>query len=391
MDFTSEKLSDLDLKEVLQVSHVALECDHSIELTKEVLRLMETVFRTSCSNFFFSLPWADELDVNRVISLTISEAFLDRFRKYYHKLDPFIRFYSLKYCPTTVSTEQILPYGKLTSGEYYNDFLKPQSIYSQMSIFLSNKNGLLGSFNLFRPPGGGVFTRRDRAKAELMATYLTEALNRTLISEKTATQTAMIDKILSGIPFGTVVLMNEWLEPIYCSEAAKKKLPGLCGIKASNSDCLRYLSKILNVHFGKQVLSADSGKTSQSRDKRIKMPAKKGNTEIIVRQVRMGNPRRTFFAVCLENEEGGVPTTREKEKLRSMGLTKREIEVVLLLSEGLKNPEIGKKLFISEHTVENHLRSIFRKMGVTNRTAATNRVLRIPRRAPTLFWLGEAS
>lgn len=127
MDVTSERLSALDLKEVLQVSRVALECDHSIELTKEVLRLMETVFRTNCSDFFFSLAWADELDVNRVISLTISEAFFAQFRKYYHKLDPFIHFYSLKYCPTAVSTEQVLNYVKLTSGEYYNDFLKPQS------------------------------------------------------------------------------------------------------------------------------------------------------------------------------------------------------------------------------------------------------------------------
>lgn len=379
MDFTSERLSDLDLKEVLQVSRVALECDDAIELTEEVLGLMERVFKTSCSNFFFSLAWADELDLNRVISLTISEAFLEKFRKYYYKLDPFIHFYSLKFCPTAVSTEQILPYAELTSGEYYNEFLKPQSIHSQMSIFLRNKNGLLGNFNLFRPPGGRVFTRRDRAKAELMAPYLAEALSKIRMSEKTTTQTAMIDKILLDLPYGAVVLMNEWYEPIYCSDTAKEKLRKQCNATDGNKDCLRYLSKVLSDHFGSQV-------TPVLRKRKLKLQIRRGKLEIIVRLVRMGIPERTFFAIYLESEGADAHKTREEEKLKDLGLTPRERDVVRLLSEGLKNPEIGKRLFISEYTVENHLRSIFKKMGVSNRTAATNRLFMMTKQHPSLFW-----
>ena len=222
MKVTSDRLSAQDLKEVLQISRAALECDRSEELAREVLRLMETVFKTSCNNFFFSHAWENKLDFHRTISLTISQAAFDRFRKYYHQLDPFIQNVSFSSCPTTVSTEQILPFRKLISGEYYNDFLKPLSIHSQMSIFLRNRNGLLGSFNLFRPSNRDVFSSSDRAKAELMAPYLTEALNKAFMSEKTASQSAMIDKILSDLPFGTVVLMNEWLEPVYCSETAKE-------------------------------------------------------------------------------------------------------------------------------------------------------------------------
>jgi DNA-binding NarL/FixJ family response regulator len=62
-------------------------------------------------------------------------------------------------------------------------------------------------------------------------------------------------------------------------------------------------------------------------------------------------------------------------RLKGFGLSRRELDVVILLSKGLKNNEIGKKLFISPHTVDNHLKSIYRKMGVTNRTAATRRIL----------------
>ena len=45
-------------------------------------------------------------------------------------------------------------------------------------------------------------------------------------------------------------------------------------------------------------------------------------------------------------------------------LTRRELEVLKLLSIGLYNKEIGEKLEISERTVKNHISSIFRKMSL---------------------------
>jgi DNA-binding NarL/FixJ family response regulator len=50
-------------------------------------------------------------------------------------------------------------------------------------------------------------------------------------------------------------------------------------------------------------------------------------------------------------------------------LTKREHEVVSLLSEGLQNKQIASRLSISETTVRHHLTSIFNKLKVANRLA----------------------
>lgn len=58
----------------------------------------------------------------------------------------------------------------------------------------------------------------------------------------------------------------------------------------------------------------------------------------------------------------------EKEKIDL--LTKRELEVLKLLSVGLYNKEIGEKLNISERTVKNHISNIFKKIEVTDRTQA---------------------
>jgi hypothetical protein len=47
-----------------------------------------------------------------------------------------------------------------------------------------------------------------------------------------------------------------------------------------------------------------------------------------------------------------------------------------LLAEGLSNVEIGRRLYISDHTVKYHLRRAYRKLGVANRTEAATLALR---------------
>jgi len=52
------------------------------------------------------------------------------------------------------------------------------------------------------------------------------------------------------------------------------------------------------------------------------------------------------------------------------GLTARELEVLAQASQGKTNKEIGKNLFISDRTVQGHLKNIYQKFGVTSRTEA---------------------
>jgi ATP/maltotriose-dependent transcriptional regulator MalT len=58
-------------------------------------------------------------------------------------------------------------------------------------------------------------------------------------------------------------------------------------------------------------------------------------------------------------------------------LTAREQEVLALLAGGLHNRDIASALSISEHTVKFHLASIFGKLGVSTRTEAVQRGLRL--------------
>ena len=57
---------------------------------------------------------------------------------------------------------------------------------------------------------------------------------------------------------------------------------------------------------------------------------------------------------------------------RPDGLSTRELEILALVARGLSNREIGRRLFISEHTAANHMRNILRKTRCANRTEATS-------------------
>ncbi|MEJ2560484.1 MAG: LuxR C-terminal-related transcriptional regulator, partial [Anaerolineae bacterium] len=54
-------------------------------------------------------------------------------------------------------------------------------------------------------------------------------------------------------------------------------------------------------------------------------------------------------------------------------LSERELEVLQLIAEGLTNPEIASRLFLSLHTIKVHTRNIYGKLGVHNRTEAVTR------------------
>jgi ATP/maltotriose-dependent transcriptional regulator MalT len=62
--------------------------------------------------------------------------------------------------------------------------------------------------------------------------------------------------------------------------------------------------------------------------------------------------------------------TLNEARLRELGITRRELEILELIAGGLSNREIAEKLFVSENTVKTHSSRLFDKLSAKRRTQA---------------------
>jgi len=67
---------------------------------------------------------------------------------------------------------------------------------------------------------------------------------------------------------------------------------------------------------------------------------------------------------------GAQPFSESEARLRELGITRREREILELIADGLSNREIAEKLFVSENTVKTHSTRLFDKLSAKRRTQA---------------------
>ncbi len=150
-----------------------------------------------------------------------------------------------------------------------------------------------------------------------------------------------------------VVLMDinmPGINGIEATKAIKREVPQTAIVALTIHDDRQYITELMHAGVGGYVLKDIEADTLLD----VICTVSKGETVVhpaITRKVFGSN---SLFI----NNEG------------SSQLSKREKEVLSLVSKGLTNKEIAKALFISEKTVKNHLTSIFRKLEVADRTQA---------------------
>jgi DNA-binding NarL/FixJ family response regulator len=108
---------------------------------------------------------------------------------------------------------------------------------------------------------------------------------------------------------------------------------------------------------------------------------------VLLRQVMQGSvhfatPRIARAVVTQATRQSRLDETRA-EACGETGLTARELEVLEMVARGLPNRTVAEQLFLSDQTVKRHLRKVYRKLGVANRTEAALTAYRLGLHAVT--------
>ncbi|BCK01908.1 response regulator [Anaerocolumna chitinilytica] len=176
---------------------------------------------------------------------------------------------------------------------------------------------------------------------------------------------------------GDIVVVGEAGDGIECLEQLESKKPDvlLLDINMPRMGGLKVLEKLREMKHTTKVLILTIHNEIEYLLKAVEI----GVNGYILKDSESDLLRRAIFAVYRGEtyiQPNMIPLLNEKlegkEDITSSEslLTKREMEVLKLITEGLFNKEIAYNLSISEKTVKNHVSNIFRKISVSDRTQA---------------------
>ena len=135
-------------------------------------------------------------------------------------------------------------------------------------------------------------------------------------------------------------------------------LPELC--QASPSSRVLVLTGVQNPDAHRRAIRRGAMGIvlkEHAADQLLKAIKKVNDGEVWIERSMMGSMIQEF----------NKPAMVDPEVAKIESLTDREREVIALIGEGLKNKQVGERLFISETTVTHHLSSVFSKLEVSDR------------------------
>lgn len=103
------------------------------------------------------------------------------------------------------------------------------------------------------------------------------------------------------------------------------------------------------------------------------------SSDDLVHQIELAHRGETVIDPGLAARAAGTAARLQRDEFwpgARQGLTQRESEILAYMVTGLSNRGIATKLVIGDETVKSHLRSIYRKLGVSDRTGAVATALR---------------
>lgn len=267
---------------------------------------------------------------------------------------------------------------------FYNEFLKPQSIYHVMTIGLDKANqprgvpgGMIG---LHRSKRNTPFSEMDVARVAALLPYYVQAMQRVQIKDMTTERQSIVEVLSKESPLRGVMILDHDFAPT----SVYGEVSNLLGIpKPTSTHAPETLSREITRDIQaacRDLLDQNEAGNRAPDGHAVRFTTRSGK-EIACRiHARTEETGRSHFIVCFLRESEDIDGSAAER----FNMTMREIEIAHLIVKGMTNPQIAEVLNISVRTVQNHLRAIYDKVHVHNRTALAATLLGLTRGADSV-------
>ena len=242
--------------------------------------------------------------------------------------------------------------GRPETSSRYRDLLEPLGLGDELRVAFVAGGSCWGVACLARERGSAPFGSQDARVMTRLGPHIAEGLRSALLLAEASNQSGdaegpgvlLIDEDLSVV--ASTPRAERWL-----AEISTEHEPRVRGLPAS----------VVNVVTA--LLTADPARGDQP-EPRVRVRARSGRWLVLHAAHLAADESSTTVAVVIEPAGRGdlAPLL-----LQAHGLTAKESEVARLVLLGYTTKDISAAMFISEHTVQDHLKSIFAKAGVGSR------------------------
>ena len=235
----------------------------------------------------------------------------------------------------------------------WRELLSDYAVHDVASLVFRDRFGCWAFLELWRNGPDGAFTASEGEFLSAIASPITDALRRC------QARTFRAQRAAPDRPGPVVLVLSGELEVRAQTPETEKYLRILV---PPDGDRRPIPSGAYNV--AAQLLAVEAGVDDHPPAARVHLS---GGTWLTLRAARMegaGPPTEQDVAVTIEPTS---PTDRMTLFIRACGLSPREGELVHHLARGADTRQVAEVMFLSQHTVQDHLKSIFAKTGTRNR------------------------
>ncbi len=257
----------------------------------------------------------------------------------------------------TFILDNIVDTREFSRCSYFNEFLRPNSITQIMAMGIpSSMDSSLVYVIGFHRYCNYPFREKDIQTSSYLGPTLFNVLNGLDLKSRLNDRNIIVSQLQNQLSDTGLVIVDKNYTVIFASQTGKKHL----NIRSSRKNHSLNLERnlITELHSRLSVTgTASSGEMEFNYD----------GTRITLRVIA-SDPNNPDKRIILHTKRTFCKSINTME-MDKYDLTQREAVVASLIVMGLTSPQISDKLCISTRTVENHLRSIYAKANVKNRTS----------------------